>query len=110
VLRHLFDRNAVNPVSEIKQKTLSSRLLNPFFSFPRLGPDGTFLIDTILLYCWGQDKGGQSTKALRCLEWVTDKGNGKLQRSFEPKAAKVSKGNVLRRSEIFIAPASLKPI
>jgi hypothetical protein len=37
------------------------------------------------------------------LEWVTAKGNRKLQRSFEQKAAEVSKENVLRRSEIFIA-------
>jgi hypothetical protein len=40
------------------------------------------------------------------LEWVTAKGNRKLQRSFEQKAAKVSKKIVLRRSEILIAPAS----
>jgi hypothetical protein len=50
-------------------------------------------------------KKGQSTiLALRCLEWVSAKGNRKLQRSFEQRAAKVSKENVLRRSEIIIAP------
>jgi hypothetical protein len=36
--------------------------------------------------------------------WITAKGKGKLQRSFEQKAAKVPKKIVLRRSEIFIAP------
>jgi hypothetical protein len=37
---------------------------------------------------------------------VGREGRGKLQRSFEQNAAKVSKKIVLRRSEILIAPAS----
>jgi hypothetical protein len=47
----------------------------------------------------GEQKGGQSKNlALRCLVWVRAKRNRRLQRSFEQKAAKVSKAIVLRRS------------
>jgi hypothetical protein len=49
------------------------------------------------------DSGPRSSRivAPRCLVWVTAKGNRKLQRSFEQKAAKVSKKIVLRRSGIY---------
>ena len=53
-------------------------------------------------------RGKPAKMALRCLEWVTAEGNRKLQTSFEQKAAKVSKENVLRRSEIFIAPHPIR--
>jgi hypothetical protein len=47
----------------------------------------------------GKQKGGQSKNlALRCLVWVRAKRNSNLQRSFEQKAAKISKAIVLRRS------------
>jgi glycine/D-amino acid oxidase-like deaminating enzyme len=50
----------------------------------------------------GSPEKGQSTNlAPRCLVWVPAKRNRRLQRSFEQKAAKVSKKIVLRRSRIY---------